>query len=58
MTTIVVASRPSTIALADRVLFMDEGRVVALGKHDELMLTNDRYRGLIAAFEHDRAEPR
>ncbi|MDO8390024.1 MAG: ABC transporter ATP-binding protein [Actinomycetota bacterium] len=54
-TVIAVASRPSTIALADDVLFLDEGRVVAHGRHDELLSTVPAYRRLIEAFEHDRA---
>jgi len=53
-TVIAVASRPSTIALADDVLYLDEGVVVAHGTHDELIDTNDRYRELMQAFEHDR----
>ncbi len=53
-TVVVVASRPSTIALADEVLFLDDGAVVAHGSHDELLATVPRYRALIEAFEHDR----
>lgn len=54
MTTIIVASRPSTIALADEVVFIIDGRVVAIGSHDELLSQNPDYRSLISAFEHDR----
>lgn len=57
MTTIVVASRPSTIALADEVVFMSNGRITAQGKHDELLQVNAAYRELIGAFEHDRSDP-
>ena len=57
MTTIVVASRPSTIGLADEVAFMSHGRIVAIGKHDQLMQTSADYRELITAFEHDRQIP-
>jgi ATP-binding cassette subfamily B protein len=50
-TTIVIAHRPATIALADRVVLLDEGRVVAEGTHDELLLTNARYRDILARSE-------
>jgi len=53
-TVIAVASRPSTIALADDVLYLDDGAVVAHGTHDDLIETNDRYRELMQAFEQDR----
>jgi len=54
VTTLVVASRPSTIALADGVVFMVDGAIAATGPHDELLRTNADYRTLIQAFEHDR----
>jgi ABC-type multidrug transport system fused ATPase/permease subunit len=54
ITTVVVASRPSTIALADEVVFMHEGRVAAVGTHDALLRDDHGYAALIAAFEHDR----
>ncbi len=55
-TVIAVASRPSTIALADEVLYLADGVVVAHGTHDELMVGNAAYAELMQAFEHDRAE--
>ena len=48
-TTIVIAHRPATIALADRVVLIDQGRVVAQGTHTELLASNDRYREVLAA---------
>jgi ATP-binding cassette subfamily B protein len=36
VTTLIVASRPSTIALADDVVFLSDGRVVAHGRHRDL----------------------
>jgi ABC-type multidrug transport system fused ATPase/permease subunit len=55
-TVVAVASRPSTIALADDVLYLADGRVVAHGRHDLLLSTVPAYRHLMEAFEHDRAE--
>lgn len=55
-TVLIVASRPSTIALADEVLFMSDGRIVEQGTHDELLRRSEQYRSLITAFEHDRKE--
>jgi ATP-binding cassette subfamily B protein len=47
-TTIVIAHRPATIALADRVVLLDDGRVAAIGTHTELLETNERYREVLA----------
>jgi ABC-type multidrug transport system fused ATPase/permease subunit len=55
-TVVMVASRPSTIALADDVLFVDAGRIAAHGTHAELMGAEPRYRDLVEAFEADRSE--
>ena len=48
-TTIVIAHRPGTIAMADRVVLVDDGRVAASGTHDELLATSSRYREVLAA---------
>ena len=50
-TTIVIAHRPGTIALADTVVLLDRGRVVASGPHDELLANEPRYRDVLAAME-------
>ena len=50
-TTIVIAHRPATVALADRVVLVDGGRVAASGTHDELLATNARYREVLATAE-------
>ncbi|HSB85691.1 MAG TPA: ABC transporter ATP-binding protein [Ilumatobacteraceae bacterium] len=54
-TVVAVASRPSTIALADDVLYLADGRVVAHGRHEQLLADVPDYRRLMEAFEHDRA---
>jgi ABC-type multidrug transport system fused ATPase/permease subunit len=56
-TVVMVASRPSTVALADEVLYVDQGRIVDHGTHDRLMRDVPAYRELIEAFEADRAAP-
>lgn len=50
-TTIVIAHRPGTIAMADRVVLIDAGKVAASGTHDELLATNTRYREVLAAAQ-------
>ncbi|MDJ0768493.1 MAG: ABC transporter ATP-binding protein [Ilumatobacter sp.] len=58
-TTIVIAHRPGTIAMADRVVLIDRGKVAAQGTHDELLATSTRYRDVLAAArrEHVEADP-
>ncbi len=53
-TVLIVASRPSTIALADEVLFIADGQVSDRGTHEDLLVKSAKYRELIQAFEHDR----
>ena len=50
-TTIVIAHRPGTIALADTVILLDEGRAAAVGTHEGLLASNERYRQVLAAWE-------
>ncbi|MCX6541546.1 MAG: ABC transporter ATP-binding protein, partial [Actinobacteria bacterium] len=53
-TVLMVASRPSTIALADHVVFLHECSIAATGTHAELLENNETYRSLMEAFEVDR----
>jgi ATP-binding cassette, subfamily B, multidrug efflux pump len=46
-TVVIVAQRVSTIRHADRIVVLDEGRVVGTGTHHELMDTNDTYREIV-----------
>ncbi|MGO4229311.1 ABC transporter ATP-binding protein [Arthrobacter sp. YAF34] len=54
-TTLIVAHRPSTVALADRVALLEDGRIAAVGTHTELLATNSHYRYVIASLD---TEPR
>ncbi len=49
-TTIVIAHRPATIALADLVVLLDDGRVAAIGAHQHLLDTEPRYRDVLSAW--------
>ena len=52
-TTVIIAHRPATIALADRVVLLDEGRIVASGTDAELRRSSPRYREVIAAMDEE-----
>ncbi|WP_354154567.1 MULTISPECIES: ABC transporter ATP-binding protein [unclassified Arthrobacter] len=49
-TTLIVAHRPSTVALADRVALLKDGRIAAVGTHTELLAHNPHYRYVIASL--------
>lgn len=49
-TSLIVAQRVSTIKLADRVLYLSHGRIVAAGRHEELM-DHPGYAALVRAYE-------
>ncbi len=46
-TTIIIAHRISTIKKADKIIVIDDGKVVALGKHDDLMLSSPFYQQFV-----------
>ena len=50
-TALVVAHRPSTVLLADRVALLDGGVIAAVGTHHELLTTQRRYRDLMSGDE-------
>ncbi|WP_239137201.1 ABC transporter ATP-binding protein [Sphaerisporangium rufum] len=55
-TVVVVAYRMATIALADEVVYLEHGRVVDRGTHDELLTRCRGYRDLVTAYEREEAE--
>ncbi len=52
-TMIVVAYRLSTIRLADRVVYLEDGRVAGEGQHEDLLATLRGYAAIIRAYERD-----
>jgi ATP-binding cassette, subfamily B, bacterial len=52
-TALVVAHRPSTVQLADRVALLEDGRVTAVGEHSALLASNEHYRFVISSLEDD-----
>ncbi|HEY4613908.1 MAG TPA: ABC transporter ATP-binding protein, partial [Citricoccus sp.] len=54
-TTLIVAHRPSTVALADRVAVLQEGRILDVGTHAELLARSADYRFIISSLEADRS---
>ena len=46
-----IAHRAGTIALADSVVLLDGGRVVAVGTHEELLLNDERYQNVLAGWQ-------
>ncbi|MFJ1971736.1 ABC transporter ATP-binding protein [Streptomyces sp. NPDC087903] len=52
-TALIVAHRPSTVLLADRVALLSDGRIAAVGTHHELLRTNAEYAHLMAGTEED-----
>jgi ATP-binding cassette subfamily B protein len=52
-TALIVAHRPSTVLLADRVALLQDGRISAVGTHTELLARNEHYRFVISSLEDD-----
>ncbi|MGX1881374.1 ABC transporter ATP-binding protein [Streptomyces sp. NPDC055287] len=55
-TALVVAHRPSTVLLADRVALLSDGRVTAVGTHQELLHSSDEYAWLMSGTGDGRAD--
>jgi ATP-binding cassette subfamily B protein len=54
-TALIIAHRPSTVALADRVAVLQDGRVTAVGTHSALLASSSHYRHVISSLEADDA---
>jgi ATP-binding cassette subfamily B protein len=55
-TALVVAHRPSTVTLADRVALLQDGRITAVGTHSDLLRESEAYRHVISSLEEAEAE--
>ena len=50
-TAIVIAHRLSTVRSADRIAFVEDGRIAEIGTHDELIAADGRYASQLSAGE-------
>ena len=50
-TALIVAHRPSTVALADRVALLEDGRITAVGRHSDLLRASAHYRYVISSLD-------
>ena len=57
-TALIVAHRPSTVTLADRVALLEDGRVTAVGTHSELLRESEHYRFVISSLEDEQRRGR
>ncbi len=55
-TILVIAHRPATIAIADQVIYLESGQVVATGTHSDLLRRAPGYADLVTAYEREEAE--
>ncbi|HNP15841.1 MAG TPA: hypothetical protein PKI99_05230, partial [Terrimesophilobacter sp.] len=52
-TALIVAHRPSTVMLADRVALLEDGKITAVGRHSDLLASSDHYRFVISSLEDE-----
>ncbi len=53
-TALIVAHRPSTVMLADKVALLQDGKVTAFGTHSELLKSSEHYRYVISSFDSEK----
>ncbi len=57
-TALIVAHRPSTVLMADRVALLEQGRITAVGTHSALLAGNEHYRFVISSLADEELEAR
>ncbi|CAN5333629.1 ABC transporter ATP-binding protein [soil metagenome] len=57
-TALIVAHRPSTVMLADRVALLENGRITAVGRHSDLLASSAHYRFVISSLEDEEKRER
>ena len=55
-TALIVAHRPSTVMLADKVALLEQGKITAFGTHQELLKSSPHYRFVISSLEQEAKE--
>lgn len=53
-TALIVAHRPSTVMLADKVALLEGGKITAFGTHSELLKTSAHYRYVISSLDNEQ----
>ena len=53
-TALIVAHRPSTVMLADKVALLQDGRITAFGTHQELLKSSEHYRWVISSLDEEQ----
>ncbi len=55
-TALIVAHRPSTVMLADKVALLEDGKITAFGTHQELLRNSQHYRYVITSLDEEQKE--